>query len=68
MTKIERGDESRSVIVHVARTAMESRELVAKETKLAKRTMGRSQVATILDQDDPASEIRCSTSGWTPFR
>jgi hypothetical protein len=61
---IEHGDERRDVRVLVSRTAL-AIEHQHSDTADAIQTKGRSQVETVLGEEDPPPVIRCTSIGCT---
>jgi hypothetical protein len=63
---IQRGTDRRSVIVHVAGTAMASGDLLPEDTRRAIETEGGSEVEAVIKNDEPPHEILCTTGGCKP--
>jgi hypothetical protein len=62
--EIERGDESKRVLVEISRTAFASTQAsLAEDTRAAIASEGQSEVAKVLGLEDPPRVIVCSTSG-----
>jgi hypothetical protein len=62
--QIERGDETREIQVVISTTVMQLEdEHLPREVAQAKKTLGRSVVATLLALDDPPEEVTVTTAG-----
>jgi hypothetical protein len=61
---IQRGEETRRIMVYVSGTAMDSAdEGLLREVVAAKNTRGRSVLSALVGLEDPPSEVMVSTAG-----
>jgi hypothetical protein len=62
--QIERGGESRAIVVYISGTAMaSSNEHLSADVVAAKTTRGRTVVTNLLSVDEPPREVMVSTEG-----
>jgi hypothetical protein len=62
--EIQRGDEAKRVLVEISRSALTSTDAgLPQDTRDAIATEGQSEVAKVLDVEEPPRVIVCTTSG-----
>jgi hypothetical protein len=62
--EIQRGEESRQIVVYISDTAMESDDSgLPQEVVAAKNTHGRSVLSNLVGLDDPPAEVMATTAG-----
>jgi hypothetical protein len=64
--RLQRGEETRAVVVFISGTAMASaNEYLTAEVVAAKNTRGRSVLSQVLGLDDPPTQVGVTTAGIT---